>query len=173
LSPSRPASGTTTICRSRSSSIASRSVRSRKREWRSLRRRKRQTRRAFPQSPRFGCFRLSDAASAAGGGGAGLAGGFLLLKGQSQLRLLAGREVGVDDASGGGLVELLGGEVVFLLGLFEGAGEGFLEAAEVGLDGAFGGAVADAVFLALSQVLLGALRVRHLGRLRVRNLIHE
>src|SRR5947209_7915632 len=58
------------------------------------------------------------------GGRRGLDGLFLGVDQAGQLRLLAGRQVGVDDALGGGLIELLGREVVLRAQVLEGAGPG-------------------------------------------------
>src|SRR5690242_1888008 len=93
----------------------------------------------------------------------GLRGGLLLGADEAgQLRLLAGRQVGVDDALGGGLVEPLGGEVVLLAQLLQrAAGRRGRNLLQLGLDRLDGGAVPQPPLLVLPQTLLGTARMRH------------
>src|SRR5262245_51401445 len=99
-------------------------------------------------------------------GSFGLRRGLLLAQHERHLRLLAGRQVRVDDAPRGRLVQLRRCEVVLLLQLLHRAVRGGEEALEVRLDGALGRAVVQAAFLGLAEVLLRALRMRHRGSLQ-------
>src|SRR6185437_3008128 len=79
-----------------------------------------------------------------------------------QLRLLAGREVLVDDPARGRLVELGRGEIVLDLEGIDGAVEGGVESLDVRLDDADDGPVVDPPDVGLAKALLGTLGMRHL-----------
>src|SRR5207302_1824710 len=79
-----------------------------------------------------------------------------------ELGFLAGGEIGVHNTSGGRLIELLGGEIVFLAQLIQGAVSGDLfYLLNLRLDRPLGGTVGEPAFLDLANVLLGAARMWH------------
>ncbi len=97
----------------------------------------------------------------AGGGSGVLGGGDFGVDLEGQLRFLACRQVGVNDAPGGGLVQALGGLVVFRMQLVDRPCQRLLEALQLHLDVLLGNAVVPAPLVALTQVLFGTLRMRH------------
>src|SRR5947209_4352752 len=87
---------------------------------------------------------------------------FLLGDLAGQLRLLARRQVAVDDALGGGLVELLDGQAELRAGVLDAAlRQAGQKRLDLLLDGTKHGAVVQPTLLGLAIVLLGAAGVRH------------
>src|SRR6185437_14525163 len=79
----------------------------------------------------------------------------------SQLRFLAGRQVGMDDALGGGLVQFLRRQVEFLAQLLDWSLFGRQETLDLRFEGFRNGAIVKAAFVGLALILFGAAGMRH------------